>query len=93
LRLFRQRKAAKESWYQKIVCLCNAFFFGGIATKKKAWQKRNGVLQACAACTAPLRVGRSLLKKRRKTIAQSECEHSAQPFDKSKFEHSKGEEK
>jgi hypothetical protein len=71
LRLFLQRKAAKKSWYQRLVCLCNAFFFGGIATKKKAWQKRNGVLQACAACTAPLRVGRSLLKKRRKTIAQS----------------------
>jgi hypothetical protein len=86
LRLFRQRKAAKKSWYQRLVCLCNAFFFGGIATKKKAWQKRNGVLQACAACTAPLRVGRPLLKKRCKTIARSECEQSAQPFDKSKFE-------
>jgi hypothetical protein len=64
------KKAAKKSWYQRLVCLCNAFFFGTKASKKKAWQKRNGVLQACAACTAPLRVGRPLLKKRCKTIAE-----------------------
>jgi hypothetical protein len=36
---------------------------------------------------------RATFKKVDETIAQSECEHSAQPFDKSKFEHSKGEEK
>ena len=37
---FRQRKAAKGFWYQDLL---DAFFFGIIATKKKALQKRNGV--------------------------------------------------
>ena len=50
------KKAAKKSWYEKIVCLYNAFFFGEIGAsflaclttvtcfanskRKKAWQKK-----------------------------------------------------
>ena len=34
------KKAAKDLWYQDLL---DAFFFGIIATKKKALQKRNGV--------------------------------------------------
>ena len=57
------KKAAKDLWYQDLL---DAFFFGIIATKKKALQKRNGVFFAQAAWLP-------LLKKRGKTIAQNEC--------------------
>jgi hypothetical protein len=66
LGLFLQRKAAKPFWYQDLL---DAFFFGSIATKKKALQKRNGVFCAQAA-------GLPLLKKRSKTIVQNKCEHT-----------------
>ena len=39
LRSFRQRKLAKDLRYQDLL---DAFFFVGIAPKKKALQKRNG---------------------------------------------------
>ena len=74
MRLFRQRKAAKNFWYQKSF---NAFSFETTGPKEKALQKEKG-----RNALAPR--GRPLLKKRSKTIAKSECEHP----DKSKFEYS-----
>jgi hypothetical protein len=46
-------------------------------------QKEKGRFFACAAGAT--------FEKVDKTIAQSECEHSAQPFDKSKFESCKND--
>ena len=46
LRLFRQRKAAKNFWYQRSF---NAFSFEKIAPKEKALQKENGRFCAHAA--------------------------------------------
>ena len=95
LRLFRQRKAAKQSWYQRLVCLCNAFFFGGIATKKKAPRtpktrlrsfrgtpaaKKKWRIQGCS----PRTLGRFLKKAPQKLFNRLVCANNVR--DKSKFE-------
>ena len=72
MRLFSQRKAAKRLCYQRSF---NAFSFEEKGPKEKALQKENAVFALTPR-------GRPLLKKRGKTIAQSECELP----DKSKFE-------
>jgi hypothetical protein len=59
LGLFLQRKAAKPFWYQDF---SDAFSFATRGTKEKALQKENAVFALTPR-------GRSLLKKRRKTIA------------------------
>jgi hypothetical protein len=59
LGLFLQRKAAKPFWYQDLL---DAFSFATRGTKEKALQKENAVFALTPR-------GRSLLKKRRKTIA------------------------
>jgi len=69
LGLHRQRKAAKESCYLKIVCLCNAFSFEEKGPKEKAWQKENAVLQGCSPRTLATARGEPLLKKWTKRFA------------------------
>ena len=87
LGLFLQRKAAKPFWYQDLL---DAFSFATRGTNlscltyvshllrktesEKALQKENAVFALTPR-------GRSLLKKRRKTIVRSECELT----DKSQF--------
>ena len=68
---FRQRKAAKPFWYQDLI---DAFFFGIIATKKKALQKRNGVFSPTRRAVA--------FEKATQNNRTGECEQRA---DKSKF--------
>ena len=57
---FRQRKAAKDLWYQDLI---DAFSFEEKGPKEKALQKEKGRIAQAA--------GLPLLKKRGKTIAQS----------------------
>ena len=67
LRLYRQRKAAKDFCYQDLL---DAFFFGIRATKKKALQKRNGVFCAHAARAPPLKRWTKRSAKRVRTFRQ-----------------------
>ena len=68
-RLFCERKAAKESCYLRIVCLCNAFSFEEKGPKEKAWQKENAVLQGYSPRTLATARGEPLLKKWTKRFA------------------------
>ena len=76
MRLYRQRKAAKDFCYQDLL---DAFSFETIGPKEKALQKEKGRFRGAARSTP-----RHLLKKVDENffIAQSWCEHP----DKSKFE-------
>ena len=49
MRLFSQRKAAKDFCYQDLL---DAFFFESRATKKKALQKRNGIFSPAQRASA-----------------------------------------
>ena len=79
LRLFRQRKAAKDFCYQRFF---NAFSFEERGPKEKALQKEKGRIRGAARSTPRHCAWSTTFKKVDETIAKSKCEHP----DKSKFE-------